>query len=60
MTVTLTGGRTAEESSRVEVVHDRWERHGDAAQEYRDSFAGAWDVALARFADLSTDGQTGE
>jgi uncharacterized protein YndB with AHSA1/START domain len=39
-------------ATRVAVEHRDWERHGDAAQEYRDGFerAGAWPYALERFA----------
>jgi uncharacterized protein YndB with AHSA1/START domain len=39
-------------STRVEVEHRAWERHGDGAREYRDGFeqAGAWPLALERFA----------
>ena len=39
-------------STRVDVEHRAWERHGDGAREYRDGFedAGAWPYALERFA----------
>ena len=36
--------------TRVAVVHDGWERHGDAAQTYREDFAPAWPWALDRLA----------
>ena len=44
-------------STRVEVEHGGWERHGDGAREYRDGFeqAGAWPYALKRFAEAVAD-----
>jgi uncharacterized protein YndB with AHSA1/START domain len=47
VTFAAAGGGT-----RVSVEHGAWERHGDAAEEYRDGFeqAGAWPHALERFA----------
>jgi uncharacterized protein YndB with AHSA1/START domain len=39
-------------ATRVALEHRGWERHGEGAREYRDSFeqAGAWPYALDRFA----------
>jgi uncharacterized protein YndB with AHSA1/START domain len=44
-------------STRVDVEHRAWERHGDGAREYRDSFerAGAWPYALERFAAAAAE-----
>jgi uncharacterized protein YndB with AHSA1/START domain len=39
----------------VRVVHDDWTNHGDAAQEYRDSFAQAWPMALAAYEKAVAD-----
>ena len=38
--------------TRVALEHRGWERHGEAAHEYREGFeaAGAWPHALERFA----------
>lgn len=33
----------------MRVVHDDWANHGEAAQQYRDSFAEAWPMALAAY-----------
>lgn len=50
--------RFAEEdgTTRVEVEHRAWERHGDGAQEYREGFeqSGAWPYALERFAQRAS------
>ena len=48
-TVTVTVEADAD-GSRVRVVHDAWQRHGDGAQDYRDQFQQAWPMALERFA----------
>lgn len=34
-------------STRIQVVHDRWEAHGAEAAAYRDGFSEAWPMALA-------------
>ncbi|MGI8456555.1 MAG: SRPBCC family protein [Propionibacteriaceae bacterium] len=46
VTVTFT---PAGESTRVDVSHDEWQRHGVGAQVYRDGFTQAWPTALDRF-----------
>jgi uncharacterized protein YndB with AHSA1/START domain len=39
-------------TTRVDLEHRGWERHGDDTKKYRDGFeeAGAWPCALGRFA----------
>lgn len=37
------------DSTTIVVTHRAWERHGAAAQDYRDAFAEAWPLALGRF-----------
>ena len=49
-TVTVTV-EPADGGSRVRVIHDGWERHGDGAQQYRADFQQAWPMALERFAE---------
>lgn len=39
-----------EGSSRVEVTHSYWDRHGDEAMRYRQDFSQAWPYALERLA----------
>lgn len=39
----------ADGSTRVDVTHDEWERHGDWAQTYRDDFSQAWPMAVDRY-----------
>jgi len=46
VTVTFT---PADGSTRVDVTHDEWERHGDGARAYRDDFSQAWPMALDRY-----------
>ena len=48
--VTVTVEAVSPTTTTVQVVHDRWEHHGEGAQTYRDDFAGAWPMALERFA----------
>lgn len=46
VTVTFTG---TNEGTRVDVIHDEWDRHGAGAQDYRDAFTQAWPMALDRY-----------
>lgn len=46
VTVTFT---PTDKGTRVEVTHDKWERHGVGAQTYRDGFTQAWPMALGRY-----------
>lgn len=44
--VTVTFTPADKGTTRVQVTHDKWERHGDGAQNYRDDFTQAWPMAL--------------
>ncbi|SFD15157.1 SRPBCC family protein [Streptomyces aidingensis] len=46
VTVTFTPDR--DDSTLVRVRHGHWDRHGDAGPPYREAFARAWPLALAR------------
>lgn len=40
-------------TTRVELTHREWDRHGDQAGRYREQMAPAWPYALQRFADAA-------
>ena len=52
VTVTFTAG--AEGDTRVEIVHDGWDRLGDGGQAWRDANQGGWDGLLPHFTAACT------